>query len=49
MGQLGHVDCHHLGKKIIRGETRKLYLVCLLDDYSRLAWAEVVEDVTSLK
>lgn len=48
MGQLGHIDCHHLSKAIIRGESRKLYLVCLLDDYSRLSWAEVVEDITSL-
>jgi transposase InsO family protein len=48
MGQLGHIDCHHLSKSIIRGESRKLYLVCVIDDYSRLAWAEVTEDITSL-
>jgi hypothetical protein len=48
MGQLGHIDCHHLSKSIIRGESRKLYLVCLLDDHSRLAWAEVTEDITAL-
>lgn len=48
MVELGHIDCHHLGKKIIRGKTQKLYLVCVLDDHSRLAWAEVTEDMTSL-
>jgi transposase InsO family protein len=48
MGQLGHIDCHHLSKSIIRGESRKLYLVCVVDDHSRLAWAEVTEDITSL-
>jgi transposase InsO family protein len=48
MGQLGHIDCHHLSKSIIRGQSRKLYLLCLLDDYSRLAWAEVNEDITAL-
>lgn len=48
MGQLGHIDSHHLSKSIIRGQNRKLYLVCLVDDYSRLAWAEAVEDITSL-
>ena len=48
MGQLGHIDCHHLSKSIIRGQSRKLYLVCVVDDYSRVAWAEVVEDITSL-
>jgi hypothetical protein len=48
MGQLGHIDCHHLGKAVIRGQYRKLYLLCVLDDYSRLAWAEVMEDITAL-
>lgn len=48
MGQLGHIDCHHLSKSIIRGQSRKLYLVCIIDDYSRLAWAEIVTDITSL-
>lgn len=48
MGQLGHVDCHHLSKSIIRGESQKLYLVCVIDDYSRVAWAELVPDITSL-
>jgi hypothetical protein len=48
MGQLGHIDCHHLSKSVIRGQNRKLYLLCLLDDYSRLAWAEVMEDITAL-
>jgi hypothetical protein len=48
MGQLGHIDCHHLSKTVIRGQHRSLYLLCVLDDYSRLAWAEVMEDITAL-
>ena len=48
MGQLGHIDAHYLSKSIIKGQSRKLYLVCLIDDYSRLAWAELVEDITAL-
>ena len=48
MGQLGHIDCHHLSKNVIKGQNKKLYLVCVIDDYSRVAWAEVVEDITSL-
>lgn len=48
MGQLGHIDCHHLSKSVVRGQNRRLYLVCLLDGYSRLAWAEVMEDITAL-
>lgn len=48
MGQLGHIDCHHLSKSVIRGQNRKLYLLCVIDDYSRLAWAQVMEDITAL-
>lgn len=48
MGQLGHIDCHHLSKSIIRGQHRRLYLLCVIDDYSRLAWAQLMEDITSL-
>lgn len=48
MGQLGHIDCHYLSKNVIKGQNKKLYLVCIIDDYSRIAWAEVVEDITSL-
>lgn len=48
MGQLGHIDCHYLSKSVIKGQSKKLYLVCLIDDYSRLAWAEVTEDITAL-
>jgi hypothetical protein len=48
MGQLGHIDCHHLSKSVIRGQNRKLYLVCVLDDYSRLAWAQLMPDITAL-
>jgi transposase InsO family protein len=48
MGQLGHIDCHHLSKTVIRGQHRNLYLLCVLDDYSRLAWAQVMEDITAL-
>lgn len=47
-GELAHMDCYHLAKDTILGERRNLYLVCTLDDCTRLAWAEPVEDITSL-
>ena len=47
-GELGHIDCHYLSKSIIKGESRKLYFVSVIDDYSRIAWAEMVEDIKSL-
>jgi len=48
LGEMGHIDCHSLSTSIIQGEHHKLYLVCVIDDMSRIAWAELVEDVKSL-
>lgn len=47
-GELGHMDCYHIAKDTIMGERRSLYLVCLLDDCTRIAWAELVEDIKAL-
>ncbi len=47
-GELGHLDCHHLSKDIIVGAKQRYYLVCIVDACTRLAWAEVVDDVKSL-
>ena len=47
-GQLGHIDCHYLSKDLIVNENKRQYLVCIIDDYSRIAWAEVVDDIKSL-
>lgn len=48
-GELGHLDCHYLGKDMIEGDSRRYYLVCVIDDYTRLAWAEAVTNITSLE
>lgn len=47
-GELAHIDCHHLSKDTIADDPRRYYLVCVLDDCTRVAWAEVVEDIQSL-
>lgn len=47
-GELGHIDCHYLSKDIIVNSTKRYFLVCVLDDCSRIAWAEVVSDIKSL-
>ncbi len=47
-GELGHIDCHHLSRDLFPGEHKRHYLVGLVDDCTRLAWAEVVPDITSL-
>lgn len=48
MGQLGHIDTHYLSKHTITGSTQKLYIVAIIDDYSRVAWAELIESIDSL-
>lgn len=48
MGQLGHIDTYYLSKYVIAGEVSKLYAVAVVDDYSRLTWAEVIEGIDAL-
>lgn len=47
-GELAHIDCHHLSKDMIAGSQKKYYLVCIIDSSTRIAWAEVVEDIKAL-
>lgn len=47
-GELGHIDVHHLSRDLIPGQHKKLYLLCVVDGCSRVAWAETVEDIKSL-
>lgn len=47
-GQLGHMDCHYLSRDLIVDSRQRYYLVALIDDCTRLAWADVVEDNKSL-
>lgn len=47
-GELDHIDTHHLSKCLIAEESRHRYLVCVIDSCTRIAWAEVVDDVKAL-
>lgn len=47
-GQLGHIDCHFLGNKMIAGQAKNRYLIALIDDATRLVYAEMIDDVKSL-
>ena len=48
MGQQGHIETHYLSKHIIRNNVQKLYVVAIIDDYSRVAWAELINNIDSL-
>ena len=47
-GELGHIDTHYLNKGIVKGDNNRYYLVCIIDSCTRVAWAEVVEDIKSI-
>lgn len=47
-GEMAHIDCHHLSKCLTLDENKRRYLVCVLDSCSRVAWAEVIDDITAL-
>jgi hypothetical protein len=47
-GELGHIDCHYIAKDTINNDNKRYYVVCAIDSCTRIAWAEVVEDIKSL-
>src|ERR1700690_324424 len=47
-GELAHIDAHYLNKGVVTGDNKRYYLVCVIDSCSRIAWAEIVEDIKSL-
>lgn len=47
-GQMAHIDTHYLSKSIIAGQNQRRYLVCVIDACTRIAWAEIVDDIKSL-
>lgn len=48
VGEMGHTDCHYLPKGIVMNNSERMYVVGVLDDYSRVAWCELVDDIQGL-
>lgn len=48
-GELGHIDIHYVSKGTVR-ETgnKKLYIIGIIDDYSRICWLEVVDSIKAM-
>jgi IS30 family transposase len=46
-GDLGHMDCCHLGREVINGGD-KCFLLGMIDDASRIAHVELIKDIRSL-
>lgn len=47
-GDLGHIDCHYLPKNIIEDDSKRYYLIALMDDASRVVFAKVIPDIQAL-
>ena len=47
-GALGHIDCRNLHPNLIAGDPTRYALVIVIDSGTRLAWAELVHERTSL-
>lgn len=47
-GELAHIDCHHLTKDTIANDSKRYYVLCVIDSCTRVAWAEVIEDIKAL-
>lgn len=48
-GDLGHIDIHYVSKGTVKevGD-KKLYIIGLLDDYSRVCWLEVIDSIKAI-
>ncbi|MBH1989250.1 MAG: transposase family protein [Myxococcaceae bacterium] len=42
------MDCHHLSKDTVVNDPKRYDLVCVVDSCTRVAWAEVMDDITAL-
>lgn len=48
IGELGHIDCHYLRKDRIKGQKKQLFILSIIDDCTRVAWAELIPNIKSL-
>lgn len=48
VGELIHIDCHVIPKEIVMNNSKKLYLVGMIDDNSRYVMLDLVDDVKSI-
>lgn len=51
VGELGHVDIHYIAKNTVKEpqfNNKRLYLLGIIDDYSRICWIEVIDSIKSI-
>lgn len=47
-GELGHIDIHYISQGTVKGYGNKLYILGVIDAYSRVCWLEVIESIKAL-
>lgn len=48
-GDLGHIDIHYVAKGTVKEVgNKKLYILGLLDDHSRVCWLEVIDSIKAI-
>jgi len=49
-GELGHIDIHYVAKGTVKelNPNKKLYLLGLIDSYSRICWVEVIDSIKAI-
>jgi len=47
-GELAHIDTHYLPKGIIVNDTKRYYLLGIIDSCTRVTWVELIDDLKSL-
>jgi transposase InsO family protein len=48
-GELGHIDIHYVTKGTVKETgSKKLYILGLIDDHSRICWLEVIDSIKAI-
>lgn len=48
-GEMGHIDIHYISKGTVTEiGNKKLYLLGIVDDYSRVCWLEIVDSIKAI-
>ena len=50
-GEMGHIDCHYLPKGLFENkedENKRYYLVAIIDDASRIVWADLIPNIKAI-
>jgi IS30 family transposase len=47
-GELGHIDIHYIAPDTVKGNLQKLYILGIIDSYSRVCWLEVIDSIKAM-